>query len=149
MDSLAARQPARLPFAISMITGGEWKSYPASLRAYEVLDSCALFNLTDYKLPEGNRRIFELRSYITQQKEWTVLQLDNRPDTGFEYQSGNFEHGQIELKQNTDSKDEPSLVLKKTRWTSIGSDEVGYELCESSDGGNNWDIKATIELTRK
>ena len=77
------------------------------------------------------------------------MQLDNRPDTGFEYQSGNFEHGQIELKQNTDSKDEPSLVLKKTRWTSIGSDEVGYELCESSDGGYNWDIKATIVLTRK
>jgi hypothetical protein len=131
---------------ISQRTSSEWKSYPASLRAFKVLDGCAIFNLTEYQLPENTIKVFEIRSYVPQQKTWVSLRLDNQPGTGFEYESGNFQAGTIELKQG--AEDDERKRFSSTRWTEIHSEQVSYELSKSPDG-KDWTVDSKVSLGRK
>jgi hypothetical protein len=119
----------------------------AHLEAYRVLDGCAVFSLLAYEQDGRTYKAFEIRSFLPGRREWVALRLDNRSGTGYVYEAGRFEEGTIDLVEITGAEGEPDLT--KTAWAALDGERLRFERATSGDGGETWNLKGTVNLTRR
>lgn len=149
---------------------GEWtgtvtqdgEQREAVLTGYLMLGGCAVLNYLEFEIDGDPYTLLEVRSPRGMVADWAIYRLDSLPGTAHTYQVGNFEDGAIsfydnnqyviedEFKNHTLSKipRDDTQALKKTVWSIISPEELGFQWWARETPDVEWEIEAEFRFTR-
>lgn len=125
---------------------GTWTTASAQMEGHRVLNGCAVFNITEYEIESGTRKVFQIRSYIPQREQWVTMELDNEPNTNHAYFAGAFDGETVTLKEQ---RPDTSMTGPRARiaWSELGDRRLAYTRADSTDAG--WTPTARVNLERE